>query len=422
MGRADNENLGIAFALVIGAGAATGLGAAVVFVPALVKLASRKTLAGALGLSAGVMTYVSFVEIFAKSQIAFEDSGHDADKAYIYATLCFFFGVILMVVCTVEPHSFNTFHGDCGVYCWCVIRDPYLAFVLRQALNQTVTWLLGGHHHHHHLPDRQETGRLSSSNIEAAEEQTGRPIPESELEASNEPTPAAAGTETQENNEISVPVCACCAEDPVGDLRQVQDMAAQIETFEATENQNWEGHEHSHTGGSVDGAENPSIAPDPDAPPPENKKLMRMSLNTALAIGVHNFPEGLATFVAALNDPSVGAVLAIAIAIHNVPEGLCVAMPVYYATGSKLQAFGWAMMSGAAEPIAALLGWAVLANSFSDDMYGALFGIVAGMMVIISSRELLPTAHRYDPEDSVVTYSFMAGMAIMAVSLVLFLL
>ena len=98
MGRSDDENLGVAFGLVIGAGASTGLGAAVVFVPALVRLASRKTLAAALGLSAGVMTYVSFVEIFAKSSLAFEDAGHDEDKAYIYATLCFFCGVVLMLV------------------------------------------------------------------------------------------------------------------------------------------------------------------------------------------------------------------------------------------------------------------------------------------------------------------------------------
>jgi zinc transporter ZupT len=98
MGRVDNENLGIAFGLVIGAGAATGLGAAVVFIPALVKLASRRTLAAALGLSAGVMTYVSFVEIFAKSTSAFEDAGFSEDDAYIYGTLCFFAGVILMVV------------------------------------------------------------------------------------------------------------------------------------------------------------------------------------------------------------------------------------------------------------------------------------------------------------------------------------
>lgn len=130
--------------------------------------------------------------------------------------------------------------------------------------------------------------------------------------------------------------------------------------------------------------------------------------------------QGLATFVATLNDPKVGAVLAIAIAIHNIPEGLCVAMPIYYATGKRWKAFAWACLSGASEPVAALLGWIVLAKSFSDSIYAVLFGMVAGMMVVISARELLPTAHRYDPEDSVATFSFIGGMMIMAASLVLF--
>lgn len=152
----------------------------------------------------------------------------------------------------------------------------------------------------------------------------------------------------------------------------------------------------------------------------EHDKLMRMSINTALAIALHNFPEGLATFVATLNDPKVGAVLALAIAIHNIPEGLCVAMPIYYASGNRCKAFAWGILSGVSEPVAALLGWIVLANVFSETIYAVLFGLVAGMMVIISVRELLPTAHRYDPEDSVVTNSFIGGMAIMALSLVLF--
>jgi zinc transporter, ZIP family len=135
---------------------------------------------------------------------------------------------------------------------------------------------------------------------------------------------------------------------------------------------------------------------------------------------LHNFPEGLATFLSTLADPKVGVILAVAIAIHNIPEGLCVAMPVYYATGSRWKAFGWALLSGVSEPLAAVLGWAVLASVFSDVLYATLFGIVAGMMVMISVRELLPTAHRYDPNDSVVTYSFIAGMFIIALSLVLF--
>ena len=235
------------------------------------------------------------------------------------------------------------------------------------------------------------------------------------------------------------PVMPCCAEDPAGDLQQMQHMAQEIENYEATHQHQWEGvpqttgasSNQNQNGGDDSASEEDNAGDDnnpnankqePTAEQHENKKLMRMSLNTALAIGLHNFPEGLATFVAALSDPSVGAVLAVAISIHNIPEGLCVAMPVYYATGDKLKAFGWAMVSGIAEPIAALLGWAVLANSFSDQSYAILFGLVSGMMVIISARELLPTAHRYDPEDAVVTYSFMVGMAIMAVSLILFLL
>lgn len=154
----------------------------------------------------------------------------------------------------------------------------------------------------------------------------------------------------------------------------------------------------------------------------EDRKLITMGISTALAIAIHNFPEGLATFVATLHDPSVGAVLAIAIGIHNIPEGLCVALPIYYATGNRWKAFGWACLSGASEPVAALLGWAILAQTMSQIVYAILFGLVAGMMVIISMKELLPTAHRYDAEDTVVTYSFVGGMALISLSLVLFLL
>ena len=279
-------------------------------------------------------------------------------------------------------------------------------------LNHTVTWLLGGHHHHHNphqgVHHRTETsvsqGQQANSNEEETEvvDQT-----------------ATEDNKHQQKRDVE-PHPACCSDDPAGDLANMQRMAEEIDAYEHTHQSHWHGAQ------SEEEDDSPSATQDNQQENQrsenDHKKLMRMSLNTALAIGLHNFPEGLATFVAALSDPSVGAVLAVAIAIHNVPEGLCVAMPVYYATGNKLQAFGWAMVSGIAEPIAALLGWAVLANSFSDLSYGILFGIVSGMMVIISARELLPTAHRYDPEDSVVTYSFMVGMAIMAVSLALFLL
>lgn len=153
----------------------------------------------------------------------------------------------------------------------------------------------------------------------------------------------------------------------------------------------------------------------------DNEKLVRMGLLTAVAIGIHNFPEGLATFVATLSDPAVGLALAVAIAIHNIPEGLCVAIPVYYATGNRWKAFGWALLSGVSEPIGAGLGWLVLKDIMSELVYGILFGLVAGMMVNITIHELIPTAVRYDPADKVTTNSIIAGMAIMALSLTLFL-
>lgn len=219
--------------------------------------------------------------------------------------------------------------------------------------------------------------------------------------------------------------CVCCSPDPVGDLDKLHHQADDI----IARNQEME---HDHDGPVEDLRSNDGGLPDADTETgdevsdaqkaEEQRKLIKMGMNTAVAIGLHNFPEGLATFVSALDNPRVGAVLAIAIGIHNIPEGLCVALPIYYATGNRTKAFLWALLSGASEPLAALLGWAVLANSFSQQMFAILFGLVAGMMVIISTRELLPTAHRYDPDDTVVTFSFIVGMVVMALSLVLFMI
>jgi ZIP family zinc transporter len=152
----------------------------------------------------------------------------------------------------------------------------------------------------------------------------------------------------------------------------------------------------------------------------DQAKLNATGLITGLAIAIHNFPEGLATFVAALAEPSLGAAIAVAIAIHNVPEGVCVAMPIYYSTGSRLRAFMWATLSGVSEPIGALFGWAVLGSDVSQVAYGSMFGIVAGMMVYISFAELLPSAYRFEPNPAVVTSAMVSGMVIMALSLIAF--
>jgi zinc transporter, ZIP family len=154
---------------------------------------------------------------------------------------------------------------------------------------------------------------------------------------------------------------------------------------------------------------------------PRRAALHKMGLLTAFAIFLHNLPEGLATFVAALSDTGVGIGIAVAIAVHNIPEGICVALPIYYATGSRRRAFLWAMLSGLSEPVGAFLGWLVLYGDTSM-AFAIVFALVAGMMVYISIKELLPMALRYDPKDSVASTSVIVGMVIMASSLLLFTL
>jgi len=154
-----------------------------------------------------------------------------------------------------------------------------------------------------------------------------------------------------------------------------------------------------------------------DKPDVDTKNLTHVGIKTALAIGVHNFPEGLATFVAALGNPEIGLILAIAIALHNIPLGVSVALPMYYATGSRSRAFLWGVIPAVAQPFAALMGYLFLAHYMNDIAYAIMFGVVAGMMVIVSVKELLPAARRYDPHDVVATLSLFTGMFVVAISL-----
>ena len=148
-------------------------------------------------------------------------------------------------------------------------------------------------------------------------------------------------------------------------------------------------------------------------------KLMRMGMFSALAIGIHNFPEGLATFMGALTDPTLGISIAVAIAIHNIPEGIAVSAPIFYATKSRKKAFWYSFLSGFAEPVGALVGYFLLRNIFNDATFGLIFAGVAGIMVYISLDELLPTAEEYG-EHHIAIGGLVAGMAVMAVSLLLF--
>jgi zinc transporter, ZIP family len=152
----------------------------------------------------------------------------------------------------------------------------------------------------------------------------------------------------------------------------------------------------------------------------ESGNLYRTGIFTALAITIHNFPEGMVTFIATLQDPALGVAIAIAIAIHNIPEGIAVSVPIYYATKNRKKAFGYSLLSGLAEPVGALVGYFLLLPFLNDFVFGILFAGVAGIMVFISLDELLPASRIYG-EQHLSIYGLIAGMMVMALSLLLFI-
>jgi ZIP family zinc transporter len=161
---------------------------------------------------------------------------------------------------------------------------------------------------------------------------------------------------------------------------------------------------------------NDLTVPDEDV---SRKKLRRVGLLAAMAITVHNFPEGMATFFAALDDPVLGGSLGFAIAIHNIPEGVSIAIPVYYATQNKRLTLLACLGSALAEPVGALIGYLILAPFLSPMVFGGVFGVIAGAMVFLSMDELLPTAKQYAKGHDAV-YGIVIGMACIALSLILF--
>jgi len=149
-----------------------------------------------------------------------------------------------------------------------------------------------------------------------------------------------------------------------------------------------------------------------------DKRLMRVGILTALAIAIHNFPEGLAIFGSTLVNVELGVLIAFAIAIHNIPEGISVSIPIFYATGDKKKAFLYSFLSGFSEPIGAFVGFLILLPFLSDWLLSVLLAFVAGIMVYISADELLPTAHEYGHGHCVIL-GLIIGMFIMALSLLM---
>ncbi len=409
MSASVQDNVGIAFALVTASGAATAVGAALVLFRGCVQLGSTRLLAACLGLSAGVMLYVSFVEIFVKSRDAFEASGLSPGAAAAATTGTVFGGMLLVALLhglleLIDPSSHEMHEPpDMEKFQAAMAAEDAEA----EAKQRTER---GGEHceHGRTCADECDEGvavplRLRSTAPPSDEE--GGVAPASAASA------AAAGAGDVELSEAQ-PVSddATTRSDlpssPIAPQGAASDgKACQSHGTEA------DGAGSGRPAGEKVGAASSTL---------HDRKLRRTGILSAISLAGHNFPEGAATFVGALADPAVGATLAIAIAIHNIPEGICVATTLYWSTGSRWKAFFWAVLSGLAEPVGAGIVWLALQGTLSPIAYAVIFGLVAGMMIYICVKELLPTARRYDPEDTVTSASVFAGMIVMAISLVLF--
>lgn len=150
----------------------------------------------------------------------------------------------------------------------------------------------------------------------------------------------------------------------------------------------------------------------------EAAKLERVGVLTAITVAIHNFPEGIATFMSAMINPQLGIVIAIAIGLHNIPEGIAVAVPIFQATGSKKRAISLALISGLAEPLGGIIGYLFLRQFLNPMVIGFILAFVAGIMVFISLDELLPTSREYD-EDHFAVYGLVVGMLVMAVTMII---
>jgi ZIP family zinc transporter len=327
-----------------------------VFFPQALKSVSQATiLAVSLALSAGVMLYVSFIEIFYKSldEIASTPCMSEG-AATLITTICFFAGMLVCVLLEMLVNAIHKYSGGSHEHT-CPAHMDVVA--LESATDSH------SHGHEHGGADERSMGHGGCNDEECQEK-------DAHSHSHDHPTPADTGTKTTSTSDVHL-----------ADSNAPDDLLAR---------------------GT------------------EREKLGRMGLLTALAIAIHNFPEGLATFLVTLNDAKVGASLGTAIAIHNIPEGICVAIPIYYATGNKWKAFFWSVLSGVTEPIGGLLGFAVLQPVFTPLAFGVVFSMVGGMMIFIVMHELLPAAHRYMGSGAKATAWLVAGMVLMAISLVLF--
>lgn len=351
----SDRDLRVAFICVSAAGLASCVGASIVFFPCIVTRTNNAFFAIVSGLVAGVMLYISMVDILGKSVGAFADSGVEEGLEVIYGTLCFFGGIVVG-------------------WLFKVVANAIMGADVADALE---------------FFDIDAMKAANNNNMDVDD------------------THMAMNKDSKDDDEEEEEVEDDTADGRVGKL--VNKLKSESKEDDEVEN----GKEESKYAGL---SEEERL----ELQQKRNNALKSMGVEVALAMGGHNFPEGLLTFVGFLADTKIGFILCLAIGLHNIPEGMAVSVPIYYATGSRCQGFLWAFVAGITEPLGAVFGYYALGRNAKDEVYGILFGLVAGIMAWISIDAELPLAYRYDPENKYVMWSAVAGMAAVGGSLALF--
>ncbi|EFJ51462.1 iron-nutrition responsive ZIP family transporter [Volvox carteri f. nagariensis] len=317
--------LGVAYACVIGAGVASVAGGLIIIA---VPVKNNLFLAASLAFAAGVMLYISVVDIFAGKSVGhFAEAGYDDAYAFTYASICFF----------------------CG-------------FPISWALDKLAE-------------------RLAYQGSEG-------PSP-----LAHHPSTSALPEKVQTDDSTSVAGGTLPQQRALTDVESAADLGSQRPSDMDSEQ------------ASVKAV--------------RSRKLIHMGILAAMAVALHNMPEGLVTFVGYMDSITSGITTAVAIAIHNIPEGMVISSAVYFGTGRRGRAILWAALAAFTEPLGGLIGLAVVCGgSMTETVFGILFGLVGGIMTYISLKELLPGARSFDPEDRVTTGFLTAGMIIMACSLI----
>lgn len=359
------NDVGIAFAMVCIAGAASMIGfLAVVFL----KKSNTVWLSIGLAFAAGLMIFVSLVEILVEGCIgSFEAAGYSEGASIRYAVLLFYAGCTLVYVFDKATQ----------------MATPYANLSLQMATRS--------------FQKIKRSFRGKKQDIQMADEEKDLECPPDGILGSGlqdmSSCPPRASTQgggcLSESEKVNTVGCDVVPKDAD---RLCPEYHLQKNEKDLTQ---------------TDEAELRKV-----------RTLQRMSLLVAVSMAIHNFPEGMAVFLGALKNSNFGATIAIAISIHNIPEGFCISMPVYYATGSRLKAFFWTLIPSLAEPLGGLIAYLAFRDA-GDLAFAIAFGIVAGIMVYISVMELLPAAFSFDPSNRYTTWSVLAGMSVMAFSFIL---